>query len=77
MAGAKGEIVFTQPGLVGSIDFSSGARGNAKPKQCSTCEGRGWTTAQQATSHRERMHVVRQQCHDCKGVGERLKDKEK
>ncbi|KAF6757205.1 DnaJ-domain-containing protein [Ephemerocybe angulata] len=55
----------------------SGARGNAKPKQCSTCDGKGWTTVTQATGSRDRMHVARQQCRDCKGAGERLKEKER
>ncbi|TFK27171.1 chaperone regulator [Coprinopsis marcescibilis] len=49
-----------------------GARGNAKPKKCSTCDGKGWTTINPGI-HR----VARVQCRDCKGVGERLKEKDR
>ena len=55
----------------------SGARGNSKPKPCSTCDGKGWTTFTSATTNRDRMHVNRGECRDCKGAGERLKEKEK
>lgn len=55
----------------------SGARGNSKPKPCSTCDGKGWTTFTAATANRDRMQVGRGQCRDCKGAGERLKEKEK
>ncbi|EAU85530.2 chaperone regulator [Coprinopsis cinerea okayama7 len=50
----------------------SGARGNAKPKTCSTCDGKGWTTINPGP-----RQVSRVQCRDCKGVGERLKEKER
>ncbi|KAJ2922882.1 hypothetical protein H1R20_g14248, partial [Candolleomyces eurysporus] len=55
----------------------SGARGNAKPKQCSTCDGKGWTNVTQSDGSHNRMYVSRAQCRDCKGAGERLKEKEK
>ncbi|EDR08435.1 uncharacterized protein LACBIDRAFT_159402, partial [Laccaria bicolor S238N-H82] len=54
----------------------SGARGNAKPKSCSTCEGKGWTYAQTQISS-GRLGTSRIQCHDCKGHGEKLKEKER
>ncbi|KAF9000606.1 DnaJ C terminal domain-containing protein [Cyathus striatus] len=54
----------------------SGARGNAKPKPCSTCDGKGWTYvySQLAPS---RIGTSRAQCHDCKGRGEKLREKER
>ncbi|KAF8623722.1 hypothetical protein AX17_007419 [Amanita inopinata Kibby_2008] len=54
----------------------SGARGNAKPKSCSTCDGKGWTYTQTQLSP-SRFGTSRSQCHDCSGVGEKLKEKDK
>ncbi|KIK10107.1 hypothetical protein K443DRAFT_670736 [Laccaria amethystina LaAM-08-1] len=54
----------------------SGARGNAKPKSCSTCEGKGWTFVQTQISS-GRLGTSRIQCHDCKGHGEKIKEKER
>ncbi|KAJ7039577.1 hypothetical protein C8F04DRAFT_1085763 [Mycena alexandri] len=53
----------------------SGARGNAKPKPCGLCEGKGWTTAQ--TSHGTHLSTSRVACSGCDGAGERLKEKDR
>ncbi|KAJ7183140.1 hypothetical protein C8R46DRAFT_1066049 [Mycena filopes] len=53
----------------------SGARGNAKPKPCGLCEGKGWTTAQ--TSHGTHLTTSRVACSNCDGTGERLKEKDR
>ncbi|TFK40254.1 hypothetical protein BDQ12DRAFT_628117 [Crucibulum laeve] len=54
----------------------SGARGNAKPKACGTCDGKGWTYVQTQISP-ARIGASRSQCRDCKGVGEKLKEKDR
>ncbi|KAF8348870.1 hypothetical protein F5887DRAFT_948092 [Amanita rubescens] len=54
----------------------SGARGNAKPKPCSTCEGKGWTFTQTQIAP-SRFGTSRATCHDCNGKGERLKEKDR
>jgi len=54
----------------------SGARGNAKPKACPTCEGKGWTYIQTHISSHQ-MGTSRSQCRDCKGLGEKLKEKDR
>ncbi|KAF9064179.1 hypothetical protein BDP27DRAFT_1333955 [Rhodocollybia butyracea] len=54
----------------------SGAKGNAKPKQCSTCEGNGRTFVK---SHMAsgRISVSPQKCTDCNGKGEKLREKDR
>jgi DnaJ family protein A protein 2 len=54
----------------------SGARGNAKPKPCSTCDGKGWTFTQSQIAP-SRFGTSRTQCHDCNGSGEKLKEKDR
>ncbi|PFH53100.1 hypothetical protein AMATHDRAFT_79253 [Amanita thiersii Skay4041] len=54
----------------------SGARGSAKPKSCSTCEGKGWTFTQTQISP-SRFGTARNKCHDCDGTGEKLKEKDR
>ncbi|KAF7312123.1 DNAj-like protein subfamily a member 2-like protein [Mycena indigotica] len=53
----------------------SGARGNAKPKPCGICEGRGWTPTQ--SSNGTFLTTSRAACRDCDGTGERLKEKDR
>ncbi|KAF9266541.1 DnaJ-domain-containing protein [Marasmius fiardii PR-910] len=54
----------------------SGARGSAKPKQCATCEGKGWTfvTNQIGPS---RLGTSRSRCSDCNGEGKKLREKDR
>ncbi|KAG7089846.1 hypothetical protein E1B28_011491 [Marasmius oreades] len=54
----------------------SGARGSAKPKQCATCEGKGWSfvTNQIGPS---RLGTSRSRCSDCNGEGEKLREKDR
>ncbi|KAG5651746.1 hypothetical protein H0H81_007599 [Sphagnurus paluster] len=54
----------------------SGAKGNAKPKPCATCDGRGFTivTTQIAPS---RLGSSRVMCHSCSGSGQKLKEKDR
>ncbi|KZP31856.1 DnaJ-domain-containing protein [Athelia psychrophila] len=54
----------------------TGARGSAKPKQCSTCEGKGWNFIHTHVGP-GRMGTARAACSDCEGVGEKLRDKER
>ncbi|CAA7266930.1 unnamed protein product [Cyclocybe aegerita] len=54
----------------------SGARGNAKPKPCSTCDGKGWTPTKLRLPNGA-YGASRAQCTDCKGAGEKLKEKER
>ncbi|RDB26150.1 DnaJ subfamily A member 2 [Hypsizygus marmoreus] len=54
----------------------SGARGNAKPKPCATCEGKGFTIVLTQVSP-SRMGSSRVQCHSCLGTGEKLKEKDR
>ncbi|KAF5326879.1 hypothetical protein D9619_004373 [Psilocybe cf. subviscida] len=62
--------------IVCGVCKGSGARGNAKPKPCSTCSGQGWTPTQtrMPSGH---IGVSRATCTDCHGHGERLKEKER
>ncbi|KAJ7242785.1 hypothetical protein B0H12DRAFT_844965 [Mycena haematopus] len=53
----------------------SGARGNAKPKPCSICDGKGWTTAQM--SHGSHLTTSRVACSNCDGTGQKLKEKDR
>ncbi|KAJ6468437.1 hypothetical protein C8R45DRAFT_1018793 [Mycena sanguinolenta] len=52
----------------------SGARGNAKPKECGTCDGKGWTTA---ISHGSHLTTSRVACSNCNGTGQKLKEKDR
>ncbi|KAJ7284669.1 hypothetical protein C8J57DRAFT_699231 [Mycena rebaudengoi] len=53
----------------------SGARGNAKPKACGSCDGKGWTFAQMSTgSH---LTSTRVSCSNCSGTGEKLREKDR
>ncbi|OAX37773.1 DnaJ-domain-containing protein [Rhizopogon vinicolor AM-OR11-026] len=71
----------------------SGARGNAKPKECVSCEGRGWTFIQTQvrgfttlrTIHQtfsfeiaaSRYGTTRTKCTECNGQGSKLKEKDR
>lgn len=54
MASAKGtsNTRSYDPYVLALITYicSSGAKGNAKPKPCVKCEGKGWTTVTTAVS---------------------------
>ncbi|KAF8896222.1 hypothetical protein BD779DRAFT_1494583 [Infundibulicybe gibba] len=54
----------------------SGARGNAKPKVCATCDGKKWTFVQTQISHSQ-IGTSRRTCHDCDGTGEKLREKDR
>lgn len=62
--------------VVCSTCKGSGARGNAKTKECSKCEGKGWIYTQNAISSTQ-FGVSQATCPDCKGKGERLKEKDR
>ncbi|KAJ7454798.1 DnaJ-domain-containing protein [Mycena latifolia] len=53
----------------------SGARGSAKPKTCSSCDGKGWTTAH--SSHGSHLAAHRVTCSNCDGTGEKLREKDR
>ncbi|KAI6122172.1 hypothetical protein EDD16DRAFT_1894626 [Pisolithus croceorrhizus] len=54
----------------------SGARGNAKPKECSRCDSKGWifTQTQIAPS---RYGTMRTKCPECDGKGSKLREKDR
>ncbi|KIK62542.1 hypothetical protein GYMLUDRAFT_42006 [Collybiopsis luxurians FD-317 M1] len=54
----------------------SGAKGSAKPKQCSTCEGSGSTYVKTQMAG-GRMAVSRERCSDCEGSGQKLREKDR
>ncbi|KAG6909944.1 hypothetical protein DXG01_014213 [Tephrocybe rancida] len=54
----------------------SGAKGNAKPKPCVNCEGKGFTIVHTQISP-SRMGSSRVMCSPCQGSGEKLKDKDR
>ncbi|KAJ4480078.1 hypothetical protein J3R30DRAFT_3468087 [Lentinula aciculospora] len=54
----------------------SGAKGHAKPKQCSTCEGSGRTYVKTKLAGGQ-MAVSPQKCEDCNGKGEKLREKDR
>lgn len=59
-----------------SLCKGSGARGNAKPKPCTTCEGKGWTSSTSRLPTGQ-IGISKAQCPSCKGAGEKLKEKER
>ncbi|KAI0050442.1 DnaJ-domain-containing protein [Auriscalpium vulgare] len=54
----------------------TGARGNAKPKKCVSCEGKGWTHVQTQIAP-GRLGTARAPCNECEGVGEKLREKDR
>ncbi|KAF8072033.1 hypothetical protein FPV67DRAFT_914547 [Lyophyllum atratum] len=54
----------------------SGAKGNAKPKPCATCDGKGFTIVHSQLGP-SRIGSSRVACHSCHGSGEKLKDKDR
>lgn len=54
----------------------SGGKGNAKPKECTLCEGKGWifTQTQIAPS---RYGTMRAKCSDCNGEGSKIREKDR
>ncbi|KAF8199639.1 hypothetical protein BJ912DRAFT_949789 [Pholiota molesta] len=62
--------------IICGVCKGSGARGNAKPKPCSTCEGKGWTNTKVRLASGAYGNS-RGQCSDCHGHGEKLKEKER
>lgn len=50
----QGVRLFPNPVAIGLTPIpalSTGARGNAKPKPCSNCEGKGWSYVQTPVSN--------------------------
>ncbi|KAF9484340.1 DnaJ-domain-containing protein [Pholiota conissans] len=62
--------------IICGVCKGSGARGNAKPKPCSTCSGKGWTNSKTRLPTGVYANS-RAQCTDCHGHGEKLKEKER
>ncbi|KXN91667.1 hypothetical protein AN958_12519 [Leucoagaricus sp. SymC.cos] len=54
----------------------SGAKGNAKPKTCYNCSGKGWTFVQTQVAANQ-LATSRATCRECKGSGEVLKEKDR
>ncbi|KII89757.1 hypothetical protein PLICRDRAFT_39921 [Plicaturopsis crispa FD-325 SS-3] len=54
----------------------TGARGNAKPKECVKCTGKGWTYIQTQMGP-GRMGTSRIACPECGGEGEKLREKDR
>ncbi|CDO74911.1 hypothetical protein BN946_scf184988.g18 [Trametes cinnabarina] len=54
----------------------TGAKGNAKPKPCIKCEGKGWTIVTTALGP-SRLGTHRAMCTECNGQGEKLREKDR
>ncbi|KAI0370384.1 DnaJ-domain-containing protein [Pilatotrama ljubarskyi] len=54
----------------------TGAKGNAKPKPCVKCEGKGWTIVTTAVGP-QRLGTHRAMCTECGGHGEKLREKDR
>ncbi|KAF5382067.1 hypothetical protein D9615_004286 [Tricholomella constricta] len=54
----------------------SGAKGNAKPKKCATCEGKGFTIVHSQIAP-SRIGTSRVMCQSCSGSGSKLKEKDR
>lgn len=54
----------------------SGAKGNAKPKECGLCEGKGWTFTQTHIAP-SRFGMVRAKCSECNGEGSKIREKDR
>ncbi|KAL4066704.1 hypothetical protein J3A83DRAFT_4098420, partial [Scleroderma citrinum] len=54
----------------------SGARGNAKPKECIRCDAKGWIFTQTQISP-SRYGNVRTKCPECDGKGSKLREKDR
>ncbi|KAH9481641.1 DnaJ protein-like protein ANJ1 [Psilocybe cubensis] len=63
--------------VVCTVCKGSGARGNAKPKPCSTCDGAGSTHVKTRVCSDSAYGLSRARCTDCGGSGQRLKEKER
>jgi DnaJ family protein A protein 2 len=59
-----------------SVCKGSGARGHAKPKACSKCDGKGWTYIQSQMGP-NRFGTSRVTCSECEGHGEKLREKDR
>ncbi|KAG9315267.1 hypothetical protein JVU11DRAFT_4401 [Chiua virens] len=54
----------------------TGAKGNAKPKECATCEGKGWTFTQTSIGP-SRFGIMRVKCSECDGEGSKIREKDR
>lgn len=54
----------------------SGAKGNAKPKECILCEGKGWTFTQTQIAP-SRYGTMRVKCSECDGEGSKIREKDR
>ncbi|KAF9237624.1 DnaJ C terminal domain-containing protein [Melanogaster broomeanus] len=54
----------------------SGTRGNAKAKECSHCEGKGWTFTQTQIAP-SRYGTMRTKCSECNGEGTKIREKDR
>ncbi|KAF9790482.1 DnaJ-domain-containing protein [Thelephora terrestris] len=59
-----------------SVCSGSGAKGNAKPKKCVKCEGKGWTFVHSQVG-RNQIGTSRAMCTECDGQGEKLREKDR
>ncbi|KAI0077869.1 DnaJ-domain-containing protein [Panus rudis PR-1116 ss-1] len=62
--------------IVCGLCKGSGAKGNAKPKPCIKCEGKGWTFIQSQLAPGQ-LGTSRARCSECKGEGEKLREKDR
>ncbi|KAI0329112.1 DnaJ-domain-containing protein [Cubamyces sp. BRFM 1775] len=62
--------------VVCGICKGTGAKGNAKPKPCVKCEGKGWTNVTTSLAP-GRLGTHRAMCPECEGVGEKLREKDR
>jgi DnaJ family protein A protein 2 len=54
----------------------SGGKKGTKAKPCVKCEGKGWTFTQTQISQ-SRIATSRSKCHECDGIGEKIREKDR
>ncbi|KAI9000640.1 DnaJ-domain-containing protein [Trametes punicea] len=62
--------------IVCGLCKGTGAKGNAKPKPCIKCDGKGWTNVTTSLGP-SRLCTHRAMCTECQGQGEKLREKDR